>query len=185
MTSEKPKLKDKVSEDADAGQTDQHRRVAELFFILFLAVLGFAALFESFTYSITASRTPLVILIPLLLLIILLAIREVRAVLADSTDVFGIAKKAIRGDYPQFKKFMQFSLWLMMLIAMVIVFGHYIAVGVFTFILMRLVAKEALSLSIKITMAVPVAIFLVFDLALSLNMFPGILYQLWAGYHIF
>lgn len=185
MTSENPKLNDKVSEAEAAKQTEQRRRVAELCFIAFLAIVGFAALFEAFTYSITASRTPLVILVPLLLLIILLAFREGRAAIINSTDVLGIVRKAVRGGYPQFRKFVQFTLWLMVLIAMVIVLGHYIAVGVFTYILMRLVSKEAMSLSLKISLAVPFAIFLIFDLALGLNMFPGILYQLWAGYQIF
>lgn len=160
-------------------------RVAEVVFVLFLLGLTVAAILESLTYSITAARTPLVILTPLLLLVIGITVREIRAMRTDRARLTQTVKAAFRGQYPKFNKFLMFSLWLVFLILLVAVVGHYVAVALFIWLLMRPVGKESNSLSIKVALGTPLAIYGLFDLVLNLEMFPGILYQIWAGYDVF
>lgn len=160
-------------------------RVAEVVFVLFLLALTVAAILESLTYSMTAARTPLVILTPLLLLVIGITVREIRAMQTDRARLTQTVKDALRGQYPKFNKFLVFSLWLVFLILLVAVVGHYVAVALFIWLLMRPVGKESNSLSIKVALGTPLAIYGLFDLVLNLEMFPGILYQLWAGYDVF
>lgn len=160
-------------------------RVAEVVFILFLLGVTVAAILESFTYSMTAARTPLVILIPLLLLIIGITVREIRVMRRDSASLVDTVKTALRGKYPKFQKFLAFALWLILLMIMVAILGHYVAVALFTWILMRPVGKETNALAIKVALGVPLAIFGLFDLVLGLEMFPGLIYQVWAGYDVF
>ncbi|MEX1216442.1 tripartite tricarboxylate transporter TctB family protein [Saccharospirillum sp.] len=160
-------------------------RVAEVVFILFLLVVTIAAILESLTYSMTAARTPLVILTPLLLLIIGISVREIRAMKRESASLAETARNALAGQYRTLNQFIVFSLWLIFLIVMVIVLGQYLAIAIFTWLLMRPVGKESNSLSIKIALGLPLALYGLFDLVLNLEMFPGILYQLWAGYDVF
>ena len=172
--------------DSDGPQRDPRSlRVAELGFVLFLLLLTLGALAESMTYSLTAARTPLVILLPMLVLVLFLAWREIVAARTDVHDLVADIKAAFAGEYPKFNQFVRFTGWLVALILMVAVLGHYVAVGLFTYLLMRPVGGESRSLSLKIAIAMPVAIFLIFDVALGLRMFSGIFYQLWAGYDLF
>jgi len=169
----------------DGTAVTREVRVAEVVFILFLLVVTMAAILESLTYSLTAARTPLVILTPLLLLILGISVREIRAMKRESASVTETVKRALAGQYPTLNKFFVFSLWLIFLISMVIVLGQYVAIALFTWLLMRPVGKESNSLSIKVALGLPLAIYGLFDLVLNLEMFPGILYQLWAGYDVF
>lgn len=169
----------------DGPPVSKEIRVAEVVFVLFLLLVTVTAIIESLTYSMTAARTPLVILTPLLLLIIGITVREIMAMRKDGAKLFETVKMAFQGQFPIFNKFLIFSLWLVFLIAMIVVLGHYVGVAIFIWLLMRPVGKEKNSLAIKVAVGTPLAIYGLFDLVLNLEMFPGILYQLWAGYDVF
>lgn len=177
------KLVDESVEESKT--TSKEMRVAEVVFSLFLLAVTVAAIFEAFTYSMTAARTPLVILVPLLLLVIGVTVREVRLMRHESASLTGTIKSAFNGEYKKFNQFIIFSLWLIFLIALIGVIGHYAGVAIFTWLLMRPVGKESNSLSIKVAIGVPIVIFVLFDVLLGLRMFPGVIYQVWAGYDIF
>lgn len=155
----------------------------EVSFILFIGVVIVAAFCTALTYDIVSARTPIVIMVPLLGLIGFQIYRSLNSTRHASagTDLM----HAIKGANPVFNKLLGFLGWLLLLLLLIFVAGHYAGIALFMFILMYLVAEEDLVLSLSITAIVTLLIYCLFEYVFSIELYRGLIYRIWAGYSVF
>ena len=129
-----------------ASRRNRHERRGNLFVleICFLGLIGVIcvlAFFEALTYKLVSSRTPFVIMAPLLILIAIHARRLWGA--RGEFDISARLSAARSGLTPGFNKVCGISAWMVAMVLMIIVLGHYAGIFLFCVILMRFLAKEA------------------------------------------
>jgi len=152
-------------------------------FSLFVGVVVLGAFLSALTYDFVSARTPIVILIPLLILSGLQIKRTWNALTggthlkADLVNVFSLKNKEFNGIAGFFG-------WMIFLILLIFVTGHYVGIAVFMFFLMHLVAEEKLSLSIIISVVVMMIIYMLFEHLFNIELYRGLIFRIWAGYGI-
>jgi hypothetical protein len=153
---------------------------------VFLGLMFFvimAALFEAFSYKLVSSRTPFVIMVPLLALIVFHAARLL------SRDVWQELKfhlrSAVRGQYNAFNKLAALAATFFGMGAIIVVFGH--AIGIFTFMvfLMKVLGREKLLLSLIVSSVATGIIILLFEKGFNIELYRGLIFRFMAGYKIF
>lgn len=154
--------------------------------IVFLSAVGLivlAAFFEAFTYKLVSSRTPFVIMVPLLLLIGFQAYRLARA--GALLEVRYHVGSALRGRYEAFGKLWALGGSIVGLAATIFVLGHYIGIGGFVLYLMRVLAREKLLLSLLVAAGTVAAIYGVFELGFNVRLYRGLVFRWMMGYRDF
>jgi hypothetical protein len=149
--------------------------------LIFLVVL--VAFAEAFTYKLVSSRTPFVIMVPLLVLILYHAIRLLRGDVWRELQFHLSA--AVTGRYKPFNKLAALAATFFGLGAIILVFGH--AVGIFTFMLflMNVLGREKLMLSLIVSAVATALIVLLFEKGFNIELYRGLLFRYMAGYKVF
>lgn len=155
----------------------------EVCFLAFVAVLVIAAFLEAFTYQLVSSRTPFVIMVPLLLLIVAQAVKLYRSRAGHET--VNQIKNALAGRSPVFRKIVNLHAWFLGFFLLINLAGHYIALAVFVFMLIWVAAKERLNVAIGLSLGTTAVIFLLFAYGFNIELYPGLVYRYFAGYRIF
>jgi hypothetical protein len=169
--------------EGQAKEGGTGRPTLELCFISILGLVIVAAFLDALTYDFVSARAPLVILVPLLVLI---AVQINRARLAArNTDLSGDLSRVFRGKNGVFNKTAGFMGWMLLLLGLIFVAGHYAGIALFMFILMHLVAEEKLTLSISVSAVVTILIYILFEFVFNITLYRGLIYRIWAGYDIF
>lgn len=154
--------------------------------IVFLAVVGLivlAAFIEAFSYKLVSSRTPFVVMVPLLILIGVQALRLTSAgALGEVRFYIG---EAVRGRNAVVGKLSALSASFVGVVGVIYTLGHYIGIGGFIFLLMRGIAKERLFFSILVTAMTTGAILATFEYAFGVELYRGLLFRYLAGYRVF
>jgi len=179
--SEDPRGQDR-DDGGDSGEKGTDAAL-EISFIIFIGVVIVAAFCQALTYDIVSARTPIVVMVPLLGLIGFQIYRSLKATrhAPVGTDLL----QAVKGANPVFNKMLGFLGWLLLLLLLIFVAGHYAGIALFMFILMYLVAEEKLVLSLSITIIVTLLIFCLFEYVFSIELYRGLIYRIWAGYSVF
>jgi cell division protein FtsW (lipid II flippase) len=154
--------------------------------ILFLALIGVVvilAFVEALSYKIVSSRTPFVIMVPLILLIGVHARRLWRV--REPLDVRGRVDDALRGGNAHLNKVVGFSLWMVGMVAMITVLGHLAGIFLFCVILMRFLAGERWGLTLIVAAATTLFIFVVFEYAFNIELYRGLIVRWYLGYRDF
>ncbi|POF34495.1 tripartite tricarboxylate transporter TctB family protein [Roseibium marinum] len=154
--------------------------------ILFLTVIGIAvvaAFFEARTYQLVSSRTPFVIMVPLFALIVFHA-RRMWSVRGRS-DFTHRLKLAATGQLANLNRTVVISIWMVVLLALITVLGHYAAILIFGFGLMRVVAKQGLKVSILVALGTTLMIYFIFEIGFNVELYRGLIWRYFAGYRDF
>ncbi len=77
-----------------------------------------------------------------------------------------------------------FFLWMIFLIILIFVTGHYVGIAVFMFFLMNLVAEEKLSVSLIISTVVTLIIYMLFEHLFNIELYRGLIFRIWMGFGI-
>lgn len=177
-------------EQQTSGQEDhrlealpEEKRTLELCFILFCGLAVLAALIESLTYDFVAARAPLVVIVPLLILIVL-QIRRAWAAARD-VDVGADLRSALRGRNKEFNNVGGLLGWMVVLLVLIYVAGHYAGIAAFMFILLYMVSEEDLVLSISVPVIVTLVTYALFEYLFNIELYRGLIYRIWAGYGVF
>lgn len=164
--------------------TDRHSHATlDLIFITLVGLLMLAALGSALTYEFISARTPIVILIPLLILIGI----QFRESLKHSSfsEVISLISHALKGGNAEFNGVAGFGGWMILLLVLIFIAGQYAGMGLFMFMLLYLVAGESLILSLSVSGLVTLGIYVLFDFVFSITLYNGLVYQVWNGYNIF
>ncbi len=165
------------------GQADRHMAALDLCFILFIGALMAGAFASALTYDFVSARTPIVILVPMLIMIAIQIKKSFKA--AGFADIALAFNKMITGKYTEFNGVAGFFAWMILLLVLIFLVGHYAGMMIFMFMLLHMVAEEKLGLSLTISVSVTVAIYLLFEQVFSIALNKGLVYQVWNGYSIF
>ncbi len=155
----------------------------DLCFILFIGALMTGALVSALNYDFVSARTPIVILVPLLIMIAI----QIKKSFSDAgfADIAHAFNKLVTGKYSGFNGVAGFFAWLLLLLTLIFLVGHYVGMMIFMFMLLHMVAEEKLGLSLIISVSVTVAIYLLFEQIFNIALNRGLVYQVWNGYSIF
>lgn len=154
----------------------------ELFFISLTGIFVLGGLIAALGYDLVSARTPLCIMVPLLILIGIQFNRTRKTVHTETvkSDLSQIAK----GQNASFNSVAAFIGWMVLLLLLILVAGHYAGIAAFMFVLLRLISKESTKLSLLISIGVTVIIYLLFEHGFNIELYRGLIYKLWSGYGI-
>lgn len=162
---------------------DNNKKSLELIFSLFLGLVIVSAFITALTYDFVSARTPIVILIPLLILCMVQIKRAWSA--SKDTDIKADICKVIRMQDSSFNSIAGFMAWMLVLLCLIFVAGHYAGIAAFMFMLLYMVSEEKLSISISIPVVVTLVIYVLFEHVFNIPLYRGMIYRVWAGYGIF
>lgn len=172
----------------DPEQPDEEERRGNLFalevaFLAIVAIVTAIAFLEALSYQIVSSRTPFVIMAPLAVLVVIHGIRlwRVRAPFSPRRRI----GKALSGRLPSFNAVVAISGWMLGLVAMIWVFGHYAAIFLFCYFLMGLLAGERMALTLAVSAATTALIFVVFEWAFDIELYRGLIVRYFLGFRDF
>ena len=168
------KAEDRVEEESVANKV-----ILELCFIVVVGLIVAAAFISALSYDLVSARTPLIIMVPLLILIGGHFIRVKTA--SRNIDVPSILSLVARGGNQNFNIVAGFVGWMVLLLALITVAGHYVGIAALMFILLRIISKEEMLLSLAITTGVTLMIFILFEYGFDIELCRGAIYTIWAG----
>lgn len=172
------------TEMADPAQRRQGNLFAlEICFLAFIAIITAAAFLEALTYKLVSSRTPFVIMVPLLILILIHARRlwGVRSGFHPRARI----SEALAGRTVTFNKVLGISGWMVGMVLMILVFGHYAGVFLFCLILMRFLAGETWMLTLLTAAGTTLFIFGVFEFIFDIDLYRGLIIRYFLGFRDF
>ena len=168
---------------SDGSRVKSTSYALEIIFLAFVFILVFAAFIEAFSYKLVSSRTPFVIMVPLLILIV---VHGVRLMGGDAwREVRFHLGETVRGRYPTFYKLFGLSLSFVVLGVIILIFGHFIGIFVFMVYLINVMGKEKLKLALIISVVATAVIFLLFEKGFNIELYRGLVFRYMAGYRIF
>lgn len=159
-----------------------NKTTLELFFITLLGLAFGCALIAALTYDSISAQAPLVVLAPLLLLVGAQINRTRKA--TNAKTVVADFSRAVRGKNPKFSKAAGMTGWIVMLMLVIFIAGHYVGIAAFMFILLYVISKEGRLLSALVSAGVTVTIYFLFEHGFNIEMYRGLIYNLLSGYLI-
>jgi len=153
--------------------------------LVFISLTGIAVLcgfIAALGYDFVSARTPLCIMVPLLILIGVQFNRTRKAVHINS--VLSDLSQAFKGKNENFNSIAAFIGWMVLLLLLILVAGHYAGIAVFMFVLLRMISKESWKLSILISGGVTIIIYFLFEHGFNIELYRGLLYKLLSGYDV-
>jgi hypothetical protein len=154
----------------------------ELFFISLTGIFVLGGFIAALGYDIVSARTPLCIMVPLLLLIGIQLNRTRKEVHIES--VKAELSRVFKGRHEDFNSVAAFIGWMCLLLLLILVAGHYAGIAAFMFVLMRLVSKESWKLSLLISVGVTAVVYFLFEHGFNIELYRGLIYKLWSGYEV-
>jgi Flp pilus assembly protein TadB len=172
-------------EQAEEARRDRRGNLfaLEVCFLAFVGIFVLAAFVEALSYKLVSSRTPFVIMVPLIILIAIHA-RRLMGV-QESLDVRARIASAFSGRNVDFNKVVVFCGWMGVLLALITVFGHLVAILAFCIILMRFVENEKWKLTLLVAAGTTLFVFCVFDFVFNIELYRGLLLRWYLGYRDF
>lgn len=169
--------------ESDAREKRGTLYALEVCFLALIGVVVVVAFIEALSYKLVSSRTPFVIMVPLLILIAVQA-RRLWSGRAEFHPGRRIAV-ALRGGNPTFNKVIGFSGWMVGLVLIITIFGHYAGMFLFCAILMRFVAGERWVLTLIVAAGTTLFIFGVFEFIFNIDLDRGLVLRWFLGYRDF
>ncbi len=168
------KAEDRVEEESVAN-----KKTLELCFIVVVGLIVAAAFVSGLGYDFVSARTPLFIMVPLLILIGGHFIRVKTA--SRNIDVASTLLLVVRGENQKFNIVAGFVGWMVLLLVLITVAGHYVGIAALMFILLRIISREEMLLCLAITAGVTLMIFILFEYGFDIELHRGAIFRIWAG----
>lgn len=184
MTQE-PDIAEPAIDPAEQERIDRRGNLfaLEVCFLAVVFVIVVLAFIEALSYKIVSSRTPFVIMVPLLVLIVIHARR-----LSKVREDLGVKARlatALRGGNAHMNKVLGFSLWISALVAIIAAFGHLAGIFLFCIILVRFVASESWKIAIWTAVGTTLFIGLTFEFLFNIELYRGLILRYFLGYRDF
>lgn len=164
----------------EANKASGNNATLELFFVVLIGLAFSAALVAALGYAFVSARTPLVILIPLLLLIGAQINRTRKA--TDVTTILSDLSQVMRGKNRKFNTVASMVGWIVMLMLLIFVAGHYVGVATFMYFLLNLISKESKLLSALVSTGVTAILYILFEIGFNIELYRGLIYNFLSGY---
>lgn len=181
-----PEAEEKFAEP-DAATRERRARgnlyALEILFLGFICLVVALAFFEATTYAIVSARTPFVIMVPLLILIVVHA-RRLWGVRSEFHPAARISE-AFSGATPGFNKVLGISVWMVVLVGLITVFGHLAATFVFCTILMRFLEGETWKLTLIAAGGTTLFLYGVFEFVFNIDLYRGLILRYFMGFRDF
>ncbi|MFT7106035.1 MAG: hypothetical protein ACJAVT_000552 [Yoonia sp.] len=171
----------------EVDQSEKDRRgnlyAVEICFLAFIGVIVVVAFLEATTYKIVSSRTPFVIMVPLLILIAIHATRlwRIRSEFHPGRRIRG----ALHGGNICLNKIVGFSGWMIGMLIIIAVLGHYAGIFLFCVILMRFLEAESWVLTLAVAAGTVLFIYGVFEIAFNIDLYRGLIPRWFMGFRDF
>lgn len=149
----------------------------ELSFIIFCGIVLLGAFIACLTYDLVSALAPLCILVPLLILMGMQIKRTVSQALSKgltSREFFEV----LGGNSSKFNSTVKLVGWLLFLLGLIYVAGHYLAILLFQLLLLRKVAKESWTTTLLVSTVVTAIVYLLFSKVFTIELYPGLI-PLW------
>ena len=159
-----------------------NRNALELATLFIAAVLTLAAFIAAISYDFSSSRPLFVILVPLVVLILVQIYRTMKQANAETS--LNVVKAALGGKVLDFAVSVKFFILLLALLVCIYILGHYAGLMFAMFYLIRVHGGESMKISLIVPIITAVALFALFELVFSIELFQGQLYRYFAGYRI-
>lgn len=176
----RPAENDSATESASPSSASP---AAEMMFIVIVGIIVLLAFIRSLSYAWVSARTPIVIMVPLLILISVQIVRLRRIIHRGA--VSGYVRAVLKGSDSRYRKISEIIFWMILLVFAIFIVGQYLGMALFMFILLRLVSRESWAKSLSISILVTVSIYLLFGFVFEIHLYDGMIYRLWKGYQIF
>ena len=154
----------------------------ELATLFIAAVLTLAAFIAAISYDFSSSRPLFVILVPLVVLILVQIYRTMKQANAETS--LNVVKAALGGKVLDFAVSVKFFILLLALLVCIYILGHYAGLMFAMFYLIRVHGGESMKMSLMVPIITALALFALFELVFSIELFQGQLYRYFAGYRI-
>lgn len=174
-----------MQHDNQNGQTEESARMLtlELCFSVFILLVVLGGFLSALTYDFISARTPLVIMVPLLFLIVLEVRRAWKA--AANVNAMEQLTEVFTFKNSEFNTRAGFFLWMIVLLFLIFIAGHYAGIAAFIFMMLHMVADEKPGLSLGVATGTTLLIYVLFELVFSMELYRGLIYRIWAGYSVF
>ncbi|MBL1435043.1 MAG: hypothetical protein COB08_002435 [Rhodobacteraceae bacterium] len=170
-------------EDNMAAVRQERTFTLELVFVGVLILIVLAAILEAFTYQLVSSRTPFVAMVPLIILLVFQFFRLLRK--GSGETFMRVISQARQKALPELNKVLGFVGWVALLFVTILIFGHYVGIVLFMFLLMRVVAKERLVLTLIIVFCITAILFVLFEYGFDIKLYRGLIHRYFSGYRVF
>ena len=167
-----------MAEEAD--EVTENNTTLELFFVVLIGLAFVAALIAALNYDFVSARTPLVILVPLLILIGAQINRTRKA--TNAKAIKSSLSHVAAGKDRKFNMAAGMSGWIVMLMLLIFFAGHYVGVASFMYILLNVISKESKLLSALVSTGVTATLYVLFEIGFNIELYRGLIYNLLSGY---
>ena len=172
----------KTKSAANADDKVVNRSALEQAALLLTAGFTLAALIAAIGYDFSSSRPLFVILVPLIFLVLVQIYRTMKQ--GDIETSLNVIKAALGGQIVDFAVSVKFFILLLALLVCIYVLGHYAGLMLAMFYLIRVHGGESMKISLMVPIITAVALYALFELVFSIELFQGQLYRYFAGYRI-
>jgi len=167
-----------MAEEAD--EVTENNTTLELFFVVLIGLAFVAAFFAALNYDFVSARTPLVILVPLLILIGAQINRTRKA--TNAKAIKSSLSRVAAGKDRKFNLVAGMSGWIVMLMLLIFFAGHYVGVATFMYFLLNVISKESKLLSALVSTGVTAILYVLFEIGFNIEMYRGLIYNFLSGY---
>jgi len=167
-----------MAEEAD--EVTENNTTLELFFVVLIGLAFVAAFIAALNYDFVSARTPLVILVPLLILIGAQINRTRKA--TNAKAIKSSLSRVAAGKDRKFKLVAGMSGWIVMLMLLIFFAGHYVGVATFMYVLLNVISKESKLLSALVSTGVTAILYVLFEIGFNIEMYRGLIYNFLSGY---
>ena len=167
-----------MAEEAD--EVTENNTTLELFFVVLIGLAFVAALIAALNYDFVSARTPLVILVPLLILIGVQINRTRKA--TNAKAIKSSLSRVAAGKDRKFNLVAGMSGWIVMLMLLIFFAGHYVGVATFMYFLLNVISKESKLLSALVSTGVTAILYVLFEIGFNIEMYRGLIYNFLSGY---
>lgn len=153
----------------------------ELYVISVAGLIFIAAFFGALNYAFIPARTPVFILIPLLVLTGM-QISQCWRVVRDTRRSAEVTTPPPVGN-DHMTRAMGLIAWTLLLMGLIVIAGHYVGIAAFMFILLRNTSKKELAFAVAA--GVTLVLFILFEIGFDIELYRGLIYRALTGYKVF
>ena len=164
----------------EANRASGNNTTLELIFVVLIGLAVSAALVAALGYAFVSARTPLVILVPLLILIGAQINRTKKA--TNATTIMSDLSQVMKGKNRKFNMIAGMVGLIVLLMLVIFFAGHYVGVATFMYILINVISKESKLLSVLVSIGITAILFVLFEIGFNIELYRGLIYNFLSDY---